>query len=357
MIQHFRIPADGRLCDRVQDLDISLQTLQQLLSLGAIYLNGRRLGGMSNPSATETAVSTGDILRVHFRPRRFFWQPDDVKAWVRSVTEHTLIVYKPNGLPTHATLDNSQEHLLAHLHAGGYPEALMVQRLDIGTEGLMIFARHPQAQHDLQIQMQNREVLKVYSAIVEGDFYFKGEMMTWMQKSPRAPKQQHFAPGPDRESCLSHIRDANILQTADADKTYTEIALELITGRTHQIRSQLHAFGHSIVGDKMYGSNEAWLSSRNLENLNVQTESWALRCQTLGWTEDGIDQVYEVAAFTAADLIQRKKNSALVLSQSDFGSFAEPRSTRSLHKNPPGIRSIEARHCEDAHEPPSLTPQ
>lgn len=358
LIQHFRVPAEGRLISRARDLDIAPEILQHLLSLGAIYLNGRRLYA-PHPGVLEELldqpVQAGDILRVHFRPRRFFWEPDEVRTWVRQVTDHTIVVYKPNGLPTHATLDNSREHLLAHLHAAGFPEALMIHRLDIGTEGLMLFARHPRAQAEIQTQIQNRDVLKLYSALVEGEFPFEGEMMTWMHKSPRAPKIQHFAPGPDRESCSSFIRENHV--HAHGGRPYSELSIELITGRTHQIRSQLKAFGHSIVGDGMYGSNHGWLANRNPENLKTQAESWALRCQALIWNEDGIEQVYEVEPFTPSELSRRMKNCASILSQSDFGSSFAPQSTRSLHRTLPEIRSIEARHYEDAPELPSLKPQ
>lgn len=358
LIQHFRIPGEGRLDRRAQDLDVSAEILQHLLGLGAIYLNGRRLFA-SHPGRLEelleSPVQEGDILRVHFRPRRFFWEPEEARGWIRQVTDHTIVVYKPNGLPTHATLDNAREHLLGHLHAAGHPEALMIHRLDVGTEGLMLFARHPRAQAEIQNQLQSREILKLYSALVEGEFPFEGEMMTWMHKSPRAPKTQHFAPGPDRESCLSVVRENHTL--VHAGRAYSELSIELVTGRTHQIRSQLQAFGHSIVGDAMYGSPWGWLANRNPENLVPQAESWALRCQALIWVEDGIEQVYEIEPFTPSELSRRMKNSASILSQSDFGSSVEPRSARSPHRTPPGIRSIEARRCEDALEPPSLKPQ
>lgn len=358
LIQHFRIPAEGRLIARAADLDISPEILQQLLSLGAIYLNSRRLYAPHADVMEELLVrpvSAGDILRVHFRPRRFFWEPDEARLWIRQVTDHTIVVYKPNGLPTHATLDNAREHLLSHLHAAGHPEALMIHRLDIGTEGLMLFARHPQAQVELQHQFQNRDVLKLYSALVEGEFRLEGEMMTWMHKSPRAPKLQHFAPGPERESCLSYVRENHL--HAFGGKAYSELSIELMTGRTHQIRSQVKAFGHSIVGDTMYGSNSGWVSNRNPDNLKPQAESWALRCQALIWNEDGIENSYEVEPFTASELAARMKNSASILSQSDFGSSAGLQLARSPHRNLPGIRSIEARHCEDALELPSLKPQ
>lgn len=359
MIQHFRAQADGTLADRVQDFEISTEMLQQLLSLGAIYCNGRRLfqGHHPDQDLTQMSIHTDDVLRVHFRPRRFFWAPEDVKSWIRHESEHTLLIEKPTGLPVHATLDNAQEHLLAHLNAAGYPEALMVHRLDIGTEGLMLFAKHPEAQRDLQFQMQNREILKSYCAVVEGFFPLQGEMMTWMQKSPRAPKLQHFSPGADRESCLSIVKDSQVIDMGFEGQPWSQVKIELITGRTHQIRSQLQAFGHAIVGDKMYGSEWGWLASRNLKNQQPQNESWALRCQALGWCEAGVDYIYELADFTDSDLRLRTKSFSSILSQSDFGSYVGPQSTRSLHKNPPEIQSIAARHFEDAHEQQSQKPQ
>lgn len=363
-IQHFRVLGPGCLKDRVSDFGITPRFLQHLLNLGAIYWNGRRLfqDDTSPSDLSLLPVNEGDILRIHFRPRRFFWAPDQVKSWIKAESKHTLLVEKPSGLPTHATLDNAREHLLHHLHAAGYPEALMVNRLDVGTEGLLLFARDPRTQKNLHQQTQERSLLKFYSALVEGHFPFEGEMMTWMQKSERAPKQQHFSPAPDRESCLTFIKESRLLDGSE-EGVWSRLRLELITGRTHQIRSQLQAFGHSIVGDRMYGSHWAWLDSTNDSQGSkkhlppTQAEAWALRCQALRWEDDGGEHFYELADFTAADLQRRKKTPSSVLSRSDFEFSAELQSARFLHKNPPGIRSLEARRYEDTLEPQSQKPQ
>lgn len=375
MIQHYRISTPGSLAQGLAEQDISANQLDQLLGLGALYLNGHRLFLTSESPglSQDIPVQVGDIVRVHHRPRRFFWQPHKVTAWIRYQSDNILLVEKPTGLPTHATLDNAKEHLLAHLQAGGFPEALMVHRLDVGTEGLILFARHPEAQKNLQQQIQERLMTKIYSAVVQGAFYFEGEMATWMEKSARAPKRQHFAPGPDRESCLTHLRESEIIGETPEGQACSRLHLELVTGRTHQIRSQLNAFGHSILGDQMYGSEWAWLSTEHAERFSQedrafesnsksslmfrQNESWALRALALGWSEGDIEHFYELKDYSVSEINLRLKSPSSVTSRSDFGSSAGLRSTTTLQRIPLAGQSLGARLDGEVPEPPAPMPQ
>ena len=159
-----------------------------------------------------------------------------------------LVVDKPAGLlavPGRGAdkADCVIARLLPH-----WPAARVVHRLDMATSGLMLFALGADAQRVLSAAFAGREVEKRYVAIVAGQV--TGDSGTidlplaadW----PNRPLQKV---DPDHgKSSLTHWR---VLGRNLADDT-TRLALQPVTGRTHQLRVHLLAIGHPIVGDALY---------------------------------------------------------------------------------------------------------
>lgn len=371
-IQHFRVESDASLVDWFAQLsstdwpevqELSSTRLQELLHLGALYQNGKRLVLSSsqdekeaNPRFENLQVKAGDILRLHFHPRRYLWNPEAVSSWIKMETKNFILVEKPAGLPTHPTLDNIQENLLAHLQYELHPEALICNRLDVGTEGLILFARNPAAQRDLQEQTRKHELTKIYSAIVPGHFPQTDRMESWMDKSERSPKQQHFESASLRDFCQTQVERVQLVPS------FSILTLKLITGRTHQIRSQLQLWGHALVGDKMYGSNLVWNkgeipTAANSRPEIQKNESWALRSTALGWKDEGAEYFFEIPDFTEADFSYRMRSLSSEHWPSDFEFSSGPRSTRSPHRSPPENRSRADLRLVTTPEPPSPKPQ
>jgi tRNA pseudouridine32 synthase/23S rRNA pseudouridine746 synthase len=128
------------------------------------------------------------------------------------------------------------------------PDAKVVHRLDMATSGLIVFARGLAAQRQLSDAFATRQVHKRYEAVVagrvEGD---AGEIdLPLAADWPRRPRQQ-VDPVHGRPS-LTRWR---VLQRDTAAGT-TRLALEPVTGRSHQLRVHLAAVGHPIVGDALY---------------------------------------------------------------------------------------------------------
>lgn len=166
-----------------------------------------------------------------------------------------LVINKPVGLVVHpgaghasGTLVNA---LLYHCHdlsgIGGIERPGIVHRLDKDTSGLLVVAKHDQAHHSLQQQLQARRMKRCYYALAEHGF--AEEQGTVEAPIGRHPvERQRMAVVPDGRFARTHW------QVIKKFKEYTWLALELDTGRTHQIRVHLRHLQHPLAGDPIYGS-------------------------------------------------------------------------------------------------------
>ncbi|NGX39582.1 MAG: Ribosomal large subunit pseudouridine synthase C [Chlamydiae bacterium] len=157
---------------------------------------------------------------------------------------HVLVLNKPPGI---ATQPDFHEQAKAWVKkAFNKPGAVFlepVHRLDKPVGGLVLFARTSKALSRLNEAMRERQVHKIYHAIVEGKLEGSGRLKhTLLHGDHRA-----IVDPSGKEALL----DYRVLETGE-DQTLVEI--ELLTGRYHQIRAQFAAIGHPIVGDQKYGS-------------------------------------------------------------------------------------------------------
>lgn len=129
-----------------------------------------------------------------------------------------------------------------------FPDALIVHRLDMATSGLLVFARGAQAQRLLSIAFASREVHKRYVAVVHGLMPDdKGEIdLPLAADWPNRPLQK-VDPTDGKPSLTRYT----VIERDTAQGT-TRVALEPVTGRSHQLRVHLQAIGHPIVGDALY---------------------------------------------------------------------------------------------------------
>ncbi len=167
--------------------------------------------------------------------------------------DDTLIVAdKPAGLPTVPGRPPELHDCLWHRVRDQWPDALVVHRLDMATSGLVLFARGIEAQRHLSLAFAQRQVGKGYEAIVAGDLPGdSGEITLPLAADwPNRPKQkvdnEHGKPSLTRWRVL----ERKVLSGG------TRLALEPLTGRTHQLRVHLAAIGHPLLGDTLYAPAE-----------------------------------------------------------------------------------------------------
>jgi 23S rRNA pseudouridine1911/1915/1917 synthase len=165
-----------------------------------------------------------------------------------------IVVNKPAGMVVHpgagnetGTLVNALLHHVTDLSGiGGQIRPGIVHRLDKGTSGVMVVAKHDKAHQELARQFHDREVEKAYVALVWGlvqqrkriDIPIGRDPVHREKISTRARRARSAV---TRVTWARHIPGLSLLRVAIA------------TGRTHQIRVHLNAIGHPIVGDALYG--------------------------------------------------------------------------------------------------------
>ncbi len=129
-----------------------------------------------------------------------------------------------------------------------WPDALVVHRLDMATSGLMLFARGADMQRRLSRAFASRQVEKTYAAIVAGRMpAAQGRIeLPLMADWPRRPLQKV-----DERQGKPSVTHWQLL-AFDAERQASRLALQPLTGRTHQLRVHLAAIGHPMLGDALY---------------------------------------------------------------------------------------------------------
>jgi len=218
-------------------------------------------GGVSlanRPATKSDRVQAGKPIRVE-------WSPKEPVRVVDTPVENLGIVFddddivvvdKPAGVAAHPSVGWSGPTVLGALSAAGYRLSVLgaaertgiVHRLDAGTSGLMVVAKSENAYTFLKRAFHDREVSKIYHAVVQGH----PDPLAGTIDAPigRHPKHQFkFAITSDGKPSVTHYETIEAFPAA----SLLEIVLE--TGRTHQIRVHMAAQRHPCVGDGMYGAD------------------------------------------------------------------------------------------------------
>jgi len=187
--------------------------------------------------------------------------------------EHILILNKPAGLAVHSGsgIDYGVIDAMRLLRAGEDIE--LVHRLDRDTSGCLLFARHRQSLLALQAMLQNRSLRKNYYAVVKGIWPRElTDIKLALQKTnlPNGERRMRV----DSAGKPAHSR----VELLQAGSQFSIIRVELISGRTHQIRVHCQAEGHEIAGDDKYGDADfnRTMRQRKIKRLMLHAASLEL---------------------------------------------------------------------------------
>ncbi len=271
-VTHLLCTSGGSLVDSIaKEINLSSEKVIQLLELGSIYLNHKRI-------LTDCNLVLNDYLRVHTAPRRFPVNHDEIKSCAVYEDKDFIICNKPHGLPSIPTVDNAKENLLCKMSETTSKNLHVTSRLDIATSGLIVFAKNKEFQKLFNYQLASGKVEKIYSATVAGNYHLSDYLEHYMLPSEKAPKQLISSPREGTQLCQLRILSKKFNPATKC----TDLKINLITGRTHQIRSQLSFVGFPIVGDKMYGSSVS---------LNTNHEEIKLVCQKISFQNSNIEKL------------------------------------------------------------------
>ena len=218
---------------------------------------GQLLLGGSAVSKGSQRVTGGELLELveEAAPQPVTAEQAD---GVRIVYEDAdlVVVDKPVGVAAHPSLGWEGPSITQHLAAAGVAVTTsgaaerqgVVQRLDVGTSGLMVVAKSEVAYSVLKQAFRDRTVDKTYHALVQGHpDPFSGTIEAPIARHPGADWKMAVIEG-GRHS-VTHY------ETLEAHRAATLLEIHLETGRTHQIRVHMSAIGHPCVGDPLYGSD------------------------------------------------------------------------------------------------------
>lgn len=251
---------------------MSRSYVQRLISEGRLTVEGQ-------PVKANAILLAGTELQLEVpppAPAEPIGQPE-IPIHAVYEDEDLLIVDKPAGLVVHPSPGHADGTLVNALLGRGEPLAPsgiagvqrpgIVHRLDRDTSGLLMVARSDLAQASLQAQLKARRIKKTYLALVHGSVSAAaGRIEAPIGRDPGRRTRMAVVPSGRLSTTGYRVRERF------AGWTYLE--LDLVTGRTHQIRVHLDAIGHPVAGDPMYGTGTSRRGPDGLERLFLH--AWRL---------------------------------------------------------------------------------
>ena len=246
----------------VNEFNISARLRSKLIRLKCIYKN-------SAVADTRDYVSTGDIITISFDYSEDNSNIVPTKMALDIIYEDSwlIVVNKPAGIPVHPSIlhytDSLSNGLCYYFNSIGLNKKIRpVNRLDLNTSGLVVFAKCEYVQEQLSFQMQNDRFKKEYICLVSGHLEKKSGIINL----PIARK-----PGSIIERCIDKngqpsITEFTVLKEFDE---YSLVKCILKTGRTHQIRVHFSYIGNPLLGDSLYGSSSNLITRQALHSYTI----------------------------------------------------------------------------------------
>ena len=223
--------------------NVSSGMLYKALRKKDVKVNGNRV-------KEDYIVSTGDSIDIYIIDELLLGREEDGFSIIYD-DENLIIANKAAGLPVHPDRNQKEATLIDKLQKKFGPDVALCHRLDRNTSGLIIAAKNQPSLDILLQKIKDKEIEKYYQCIVLGQ----------MEKN-----QEELIAYHDKNEQISRVFISDV-KTLGSQKIITRykvidtfqdtslLEVELITGKTHQIRAHLAHVGHPIIGDGKYGTN------------------------------------------------------------------------------------------------------
>ncbi len=240
-------------------MNISSHLMKKLKAKEAILVNG------INTRVIDT-VRGGDYISLDISETTYI-EPEHIDIEVLYEDADVIVINKPPFMVVHPTKKHRDGTLLNAViyylnQKGEMVKPHLVSRLDRDTSGVIVIAKNSFAQSFIIDKMKENRVKKKYIALVEGEFKQKKGMidLAISRESDEGIKRVVDNQG---KKCKTKFKLLN------TNQNFSLVELELLTGRTHQIRVHLSHLGHPIVGDELYGS--AYVDLLNRQALHASS--------------------------------------------------------------------------------------
>lgn len=249
---------------------LSRTMIQKLIEDGDVLVNG-------NTKKISYKVQSGDIIEINIpEPKETGIKAQEIPLDIVYEDNDIIVVNKPKGMVVHPANGNPDGTLVNAIMAkckgslsgiGGEIRPGIVHRLDKDTSGLLIVAKNDQAHINMSKQIKDREVKKIYIALVKGNIA-EDEATINMPIGRSTKDRKKMAVRKDGKEAITHFK---VLKRYDK---YTLLEIKIDTGRTHQIRVHMAEIGHPVVGDSVYssGKNEFGVEGQMLHAKSLDFE-------------------------------------------------------------------------------------
>lgn len=296
--EHRALPVpDGLAGERVdaamaQMFGLSRTRAADLIARGLVQVDG-------SGAAKSDRVSPGATLDVTipFEADPLDVVPEEVEGiQILHDDPSIVVISKPVGVAVHPSPGWTGPTVVGHLAAAGFKIATsgaserqgIVQRLDVGTSGVMVVCKSEHAYSVLKQAFRDREIEKVYHALVQGHpDPLEGTVDAPIGRHPKSDWK--FAVMADGRPSVTHYA------TLEAHRFASLLEVHLETGRTHQIRVHMAALKHPCVGDTTYGADPTLAKRFGLER------QW-LHAVRLGFTHPDTGEHVEFTSEYPEDL-------------------------------------------------------
>lgn len=253
----FKIEEDNKK----ERLDKVLSNLDKTLSRTAIQrlIEEEKICVNNKIEKASYKVSIGDIITIEEdKPKEIDLKAQDIPIEILYEDKDIIVVNKPKGLVVHpangnpdGTLVNAVMNICKDTLSGigGEIRPGIVHRLDKDTSGVIIIAKNDNAHINLSNQIKNREVKKIYIALVRG--VIKENEATINMPIGRSTKdRKKMAVSKNGKEAVTHFK------VLERFENYTLLQIKIDTGRTHQIRVHMSEIGYPVVGDYVYSNGK-----------------------------------------------------------------------------------------------------